>query len=59
MLFVCLSNPLPLSAIPKGVGGVELRLDLFTCIDMEWIQTFILNCSLPVMLTLRSLKHGG
>lgn len=41
MLFVAIGHPNLLREIPKGVDGVELRLDLFPEIDFELLQSAI------------------
>ena len=39
--------------------GIELRLDLFTTIDIEQIGDFLKRSVRPVMLTVRKASHGG
>ncbi len=41
------------------VDGIELRLDYFTNIDIQALKSFLKNCKLPVMLTLRRNDQGG
>jgi 3-dehydroquinate dehydratase/shikimate dehydrogenase len=58
MLFVSVASFEQTSHIPPEVNGIELRLDLFPCIEMEAIKALI-SQDLPVLLTVRSLLHGG
>ncbi len=56
MLFVVVRS---LDEVPDGCDGVEVRVDLLDRIDFAKIDHFIMVCPVPVMLTLRSKKHGG
>jgi 3-dehydroquinate dehydratase/shikimate dehydrogenase len=39
--------------------AIELRLDLFPCIDTKYVKNFLRNFACPVMLTIRKTAHGG
>lgn len=54
MLFVSMTH-----AKTFSVEAVELRLDLFSVIDIQEIKQYIALAKHPVMLTLRSTVHGG
>lgn len=41
------------------IDGVELRLDFFEKIDIAEIKTFIEECGVPVILTVRRKDQGG
>ncbi len=58
MLFISLDKLLAPNAI-DSIDGIELRLDLFPSLDFTLIDLFIKNSKKPVMLTLRSVLHGG
>ena len=59
MLFASIVKfELPEFDIDQSIG-FELRLDLFPCINLVLVQRFIQSSTHPVMLTLRSLSHGG
>lgn len=59
MLFVSINSPKDLQSIPAQVDGVELRLDLCHLTDLPFLANLIKNSSHPLMLTLRSVSHGG
>jgi 3-dehydroquinate dehydratase/shikimate dehydrogenase len=59
MLFVSVPRLELLSAVPKDVDGIELRLDLFSHIDLHAIRQVLKSSPNPVMLTVRSVEHGG
>jgi 3-dehydroquinate dehydratase / shikimate dehydrogenase len=48
-----------LSKLRSFVEGVELRLDYFTHIDKHALKSLIINCRMPIMLTLRRKDQGG
>lgn len=58
MLFVSISDPLSIPLVDPSVA-IELRLDLFPTIDLNEIADLLKNVKCPVMVTLRSLAHGG
>lgn len=41
------------------IDGIELRLDYFGPIDQKALASFLQNCKLPVMLTVRRKDQGG
>jgi 3-dehydroquinate dehydratase / shikimate dehydrogenase len=65
LLFGVISGPDIKSAEPlleqskPYIDGIELRLDHFKKIDMAALKTFLKNCGLPVMFTLRRNDQGG
>lgn len=59
MLFVSIAKPELMQQIPAQVDGVELRLDLFPCIDLEFIHKALQNSAHSMMLTIRKASHGG
>ena len=59
MLFVSVPSFELLEMVPKGVDGIELRLDLFSSIDFPRLQDFLQNSPHPVLLTLRKKSQGG
>jgi len=59
MLFVSVQSLEFLSAVPKDVDGIELRLDLSSRIDFGLLRQGLKTSSKPVMFTLRSVQHGG
>src|SRR5689334_2146867 len=54
MLFVSLNR---LEFLPAE--AIELRLDLFDSINIQELRYFIRGAKQPVLLTLRSVSHGG
>lgn len=58
MLFISLDKLLVPDSI-DCIDGIELRVDLFPSLDLALIDRFIKTCKKPVMLTLRSVLHGG
>jgi 3-dehydroquinate dehydratase/shikimate dehydrogenase len=58
MLFISLDKLLVPDSI-DSIDGLELRLDLFPSLDFTLIDRFIKTCKKPIMLTLRSVLHGG
>lgn len=59
MLFISLKN---LSSIPKSLPkatGIELRLDFFSLLELNELKKVLTGSPLPILLTLRSKRHGG
>ncbi len=59
MLFLPLTRPESIQNIQNKGFGIELRLDLFPHIDIEYIKNFLQKSTCPVMLTLRKTSQGG
>jgi len=59
MLFVSVPSVELLSVVPKDVDGIELRLDLFPQSDLGQLRQVLKSFPKPVMLTVRSVGHGG
>jgi 3-dehydroquinate dehydratase/shikimate dehydrogenase len=59
MLFVSIASFDLVSKVPSDADGIELRLDLFSHIELEAIQSLLRDAKLPLLLTVRSQAHGG
>lgn len=59
MLFLSITKPELLQALPNQIDGIEIRLDLFPSWDLDLIKTILVQSTHPVMITLRSPSHGG
>jgi 3-dehydroquinate dehydratase / shikimate dehydrogenase len=59
MLFVSVVKSESIQKSQNKLLGIELRLDLFPSIDIEYIKNFLQNSSCPVMFTLRKTSQGG
>ncbi len=57
MLFLSAARPLLPEEIPTQGFGIELRLDLFERIDMEYVAMMMKEA--PLLLTLRKKSEGG
>lgn len=59
MLFVSVSSSEFISRIPSGVDGIELRLDLFSEVNLENLKKLIVETKIPLLFTLRKASQGG
>ncbi len=59
MLFLSIARPEAAQHIHTKDIAVELRLDLFHHIDIEYVKSFLQNSVCPVMLTVRKISQGG
>lgn len=59
MLFVSVPRLELMDSALQMSSAIELRLDLFTDIDIGVIKEFLIQAKEPVMLTLRKASHGG
>lgn len=61
LLFGVITNPdfKTIASQKMYIDGIEVRLDYFEHIDEEAINSFLKECGLPVMLTLRRNDQGG
>ncbi len=59
MLFLSVAKAESMAAALKGDHPVELRLDLFSAIDVAHLQRFMKHASRSVMLTVRKASQGG
>lgn len=53
MLFIAIGSPELLQAVPEGIDGIELRLDLFPKIDLGQLKTLLETSKYPLMFTFR------
>lgn len=59
MLFLSMARPEFMQHIHNKSVAIELRLDLFPCVDIGYVKNFLQNSACPVMLTLRKGSQGG
>ncbi|MGA8164111.1 MAG: shikimate dehydrogenase [Waddliaceae bacterium] len=59
MLFLSMVRPEHVQDAHGESVAMELRLDLFQNLDLEYVKSFLQRASCPVMLTLRKTSHGG
>ncbi len=59
MLFLSITDAESMHLFSNSAYAVEVRLDLFSHIDIGRIETLIHNGKCPVMLTVRKVDQGG
>jgi 3-dehydroquinate dehydratase/shikimate dehydrogenase len=59
MLFLSIASPESNQHIQNKEVAIELRLDLFPHIDIEYVRNFLKTSICPVMLTVRKRSQGG
>ena len=59
MIFLSTDRLDTLQSIEHQADGVELRLDLFANLNLEFIENYLIESKNPALLTLRKESHGG
>lgn len=59
MLFLSIARPGTTQHLQNKGFAIELRLDLFHRIDIEYVKSFLQDSVCPIMLTVRKISQGG